>query len=121
MGWLAQQQTRIPFGVAVVGRVFMTSGQEAQRLQYILQMKLQLEIWSKRIDSIRTRVQNRSLVVNNDYHQNMAEWKIKKEILMIKMEEVLNHKGTNFDSLRFGAQKARLEVMSVYNKFSNIG
>ncbi len=87
---------------------------------YVLKMNTQLEEWSARISLIKSKVDNRSLQVRNDYHENMSEWKSKKENFKNKLDEILKHTGTNFESLRFGAQIARNDVFTVFKRFSEL-
>lgn len=94
--------------------------QNIEKSDYLLQMNAQLDEWSKRINFIKSQVDKRSIQVKNDYHENMSLWKAKREILLAKLDEILKHTGSNFESLRFGAQKARFDVLSAYKKFSDI-
>ncbi len=93
---------------------------DEQKNAYLLKMNAQLDEWSAKISQIKTKVDNRSLQVRNDYHENMAEWKSKKESFKFKLDEILKHTGNNFESLRFGAQMARNDVFVVFKKFSEL-
>lgn len=96
----------------------MTSTEQVQRADYVNQLNLQLDEWSKRISLIKSQVDKKSIQVKNDYHQNMADWKAKREVLVTKIDEILKHTGSNFESLRFGAQRARVDVLIAYKKFA---
>lgn len=98
----------------------MTFTEQIQKTDYVNQINLQLEEWSKRINFIKSQVDKKSIQVKNDYHQNMADWKSKREVLVSKIDEILKHTGTNFESLRFSAQRARFDVQVAFKRLADV-
>lgn len=95
-----------------------TSTCDVTKDTYLEKVNAQLNEWSAQVMAMKLKVSG-GMAVHNDYHRSVADWQDKRASFLIKLDEIRSTE-TNFESLRFGAQRARNDLGILMAKISSM-
>ncbi len=78
----------------------------SERQQYVDQMKIKLDQWSKDIDQLEDKIKAAKSEVKDDYKKNLATMKTKRDEAAKKFEELQNTTDSAWGDVKDGFEQA---------------